>query len=100
MNDGPRRSGHFVALSMLSALWRSLMTVHNENLNRQCENSTRPASAGYSTGRSTLIAIFDDRMEAERAIRDLEASNFRGDQLGFVIRGSDATAGGMITDTV
>ena len=73
------------------------MTVHNENVNQQCENSTRPASAGYSTGRSTLIAIFDDRMEAERAIRDLEASNFRGDQLGFVIRGSDATAGGMIT---
>ena len=33
------------------------MTVHNENLNRQCENSTRPASAGYSTGRSTLIAV-------------------------------------------
>src|SRR6266550_7692703 len=96
----PDGSGHFVALSAIDALWRSTMAVYENNLNRPLQNSTRVASRNGANGRTTLIAVFDDRMEAERAIRDLEAANFRGDQLVFVIRGSDATAGGMITDTV
>jgi hypothetical protein len=49
--------------------------------------------------RKTLLGVFDDRLEAERALRDLEAVGFDNDQLGFAIRGSDAVAGGMITDT-
>jgi hypothetical protein len=49
--------------------------------------------------RSTIIGVFDDRLEAERALRDLEAAGFNDDQLGFAIRGSDAVFGGMITDT-
>jgi hypothetical protein len=48
----------------------------------------------------TLVMVFDDRMEAERAVRDLEAAKFEDDQIGFAIRGSDATRGGMITDAV
>ena len=84
------------------------MAVHDDHLNRRLNNGGAAASATSrttssstsSTPRSTLIAVFDDRMEAERAVQDLEAANFRGDQLGFVIRGSDATSGGMITDTV
>jgi hypothetical protein len=48
--------------------------------------------------RSTIISVFDDRLEAEKALRDLEAAGFSNDQLGFAIRGSDAVRGGMITD--
>jgi hypothetical protein len=48
--------------------------------------------------RSTLIAVFDDRLAGENAVRDLEAAGFREDQIGYAIRGSDATLGGMITD--
>ena len=48
--------------------------------------------------RSTIIAVFEDRLEAEKALRDLEAAGFTSDELGFAIRGSDAVRGGMITD--
>jgi hypothetical protein len=53
-----------------------------------------------ATDAKTLIAIFDDRMEAERAVRDLEADGFKPDDVGYVVRGSDVGQGGMITDTV
>jgi len=48
--------------------------------------------------RCTIIGVFDDRLEAERALRDLEAAAFADEDLGFAIRGSDAVRGGMITD--
>src|SRR5262245_37409325 len=48
--------------------------------------------------RSTLVMIFDDRLEAERAVRDLETAHFEHDQIGFAIRGEDVAFGGMITD--
>ena len=48
---------------------------------------------------TTLVAIFDDRLEAERAVRDLEVAGFDADQVGYAIRGTDVGAGGMITDT-
>jgi len=47
-----------------------------------------------------LVGIFDDRMEAEVAVRELEAAGFDEKDVGYAIRGSDATRGGMITDTV
>src|SRR5438045_265597 len=50
------------------------------------------------TPRSTLIACFEDRLEAERAVDELEQLGFKHDQIGYAIRGSDAVAGGMITD--
>src|SRR5438067_10162672 len=53
-------------------------------------NTTEPA----------LVGIFDDRLAAEEAVGDLEAAGFENDQIGFVIRGSEVTRGGMITDTV
>jgi hypothetical protein len=49
---------------------------------------------------SSLIALFDDRGEAEKAVRELEQAGFSADQIGMVIRGSDVAAGGMITDAV
>src|SRR5436190_3418041 len=52
-----------------------------------------------NTPGAALIAIFDDRLEAEMAVRDLEVAGFKDDQIGYAIRGSDVGAGGMITDT-
>ena len=45
-----------------------------------------------------IVAVFDDRLEAERAVRDLEAAGFKDDSIGFAIRGSEVMRGGMITD--
>jgi hypothetical protein len=58
----------------------------------------RNSNAG-GTPCTTLIGVFDDRLEAERAVDELEAMGFRHDQVGYAIRGSDAVRGGMITDT-
>jgi hypothetical protein len=49
--------------------------------------------------RTTLIAAFEDRTEAERAVDELEQAGFKPDEIGYAIRGSDAVQGGMITDT-
>ncbi|MBC8107117.1 MAG: hypothetical protein H7Z14_11045 [Anaerolineae bacterium] len=48
----------------------------------------------------TMVGIFDDRLAAERAVDELTQSGFNKDQVGFVLRGSDVTSGGMLTDTV
>jgi hypothetical protein len=48
--------------------------------------------------RSVLVGIFEDRNHAVSAVRDLEAAGFKDSEIGFAIRGSDAVAGGMITD--
>jgi len=48
--------------------------------------------------RTTLVAAFADRLEAERAVDDLEQAGFNVDDVGFAIRGSDVASGGMITD--
>jgi hypothetical protein len=50
--------------------------------------------------RSVLVAVFDDRMEAERAVDDLEQIGFSHHDIGFALRGSDVTHGGMVTDAV
>src|SRR4051794_29964326 len=47
-----------------------------------------------------LISVFDDRMEAERAVDELEHDGFSPGEVGFAIRGEDAVAGGMITDAL
>jgi hypothetical protein len=51
-----------------------------------------------SDKRCTLIGVFEDRLEAERAVRDLEYAGFGTEDVGYVVRGSDVGAGGMITD--
>ena len=45
-----------------------------------------------------LVGVYDDRLAAERAVRDLEAAGFHDDSIGFAIRGSEVMRGGMITD--
>jgi len=66
------------------------------------ESSVDPAitAAGSPRPRNTLVAIFDDRLEAERAVSDLEAAGFPTSDVGFAIRGSEVSQGGMITDAV
>jgi hypothetical protein len=48
--------------------------------------------------RTTLVAAFRDRLEAEKAVDELEQAGFSADDVGFAIRGSDVGSGGMITD--
>ena len=48
--------------------------------------------------RPVLIAAFEDRTAAEQAVDDLEQVGFSPDEVGMVIRGSDAVRGGMISD--
>ena len=46
-----------------------------------------------------VVGIFQDREAAEQAVDALHQSGFASDKIGFVIRGSEEVAGGMITDT-
>ena len=45
-----------------------------------------------------LVAAYEDRLAAEQAVDELEQSGFSTDEVGLVIRGSDAVRGGMISD--
>ncbi|MGH7213737.1 MAG: general stress protein [Tepidisphaeraceae bacterium] len=47
---------------------------------------------------NTLVAAFEDRVEAEAAVDELERAGFKATDIGYAIRGSDAVRGGMITD--
>jgi hypothetical protein len=49
--------------------------------------------------RTTLVAAFNDRDQAEMALDELRQAGFEDSDIGFAIRGSDAVEGGMITDT-
>jgi len=52
----------------------------------------------YYSGRQTVGALFEDRLQAENAINALKARGFRGDQIGVAMR--DRTAQGqLIEDT-
>src|SRR4051812_40338946 len=50
--------------------------------------------------RTLLVGVFDDRYQAEQAVDDLEQTGFAHDDIGFALRGSDVTRGGMVTDAV
>ena len=45
-----------------------------------------------------IVSVFDDRLAAEGAVDALHQAGFAHDKIGFALRGSDAVAGGMITD--
>ncbi len=40
--------------------------------------------------RSTIVGVFENRVQAEAAIRDLQSAGFRDDQIGFVVRNDQA----------
>ncbi|HLL88334.1 MAG TPA: hypothetical protein VK324_03430 [Tepidisphaeraceae bacterium] len=48
--------------------------------------------------RPVVVAAFEDRAQAERAVDELEAAGFDADRIGFALRGSDVARGGMATD--
>jgi len=45
-----------------------------------------------------IVGVFEDRLAAEEAVHALHHAGFAHDKIGFVIRGVDDVAGGMITD--
>lgn len=45
-----------------------------------------------------VVAVFDDRLAAERAVDALYSAGFDSQQVGFAIRGADDVQGGMIHD--
>lgn len=53
---------------------------------------------GEPAGERAIVSIFDDRLAAEGAVDALHQAGFAHDKIGYAIRGSDAVAGGMITD--
>jgi len=44
-----------------------------------------------TTARSTIVGVFDDRREAERAVEELRRVGFRDDQIGVAVRGDETT---------
>ena len=52
--------------------------------------------------RSTVVGVFEDRKEADRAVADLRAAGFRDDQIGVAMRhsdGSEMTASTSVDDS-
>ena len=45
-----------------------------------------------------MVGVFESREEAELVVDELRQSGFAEKEIGFVIRGDDAVAGGVITD--
>ena len=45
-----------------------------------------------------VVAVFNDRLQAEKAVDALDQAGFPAHSIGYVMRGSDAVNGGMITD--
>jgi hypothetical protein len=54
------------------------------------------AQADVSSDRA-VVAVFEERVAAENAVDALEQAGFTHDHVGFVIRGSDVAAGGMLS---
>src|SRR3954454_12612359 len=52
--------------------------------------------------RPTVVGVFDNRADAERAVNELHRAGFRDDQIGYATRGDDVRTGGRAiegTDT-
>jgi hypothetical protein len=50
--------------------------------------------------RSTVVGVFDDRGQAEKAVRELRDAGFSKEQIGFAMRGSAADEGGEDTSVI
>src|SRR4051812_20877194 len=60
--------------------------------------ATTPQEQQPQQARTTLVAAFENRDEAELAVDELHQAGFKDSDIGFAIRGADAVEGGMITD--
>ncbi|HEY3081924.1 MAG TPA: hypothetical protein VGM69_18695 [Chloroflexota bacterium] len=45
-----------------------------------------------STGRTTVVGVFEDRSQADRAVEELRRLGFRDDQIGYAVRGTEGAA--------
>ena len=55
-----------------------------------------------TTERPTVVGVFDNRADAERAVSELQRAGFRDDQIGYATKGDDVRTGGRAiegTDT-
>jgi len=48
--------------------------------------------------RSTVVGVFDDRIQADKAVSDLQAAGFRPDQIGVAMRHTGEERGTTVTD--
>jgi hypothetical protein len=62
------------------------------------DNTQRSGLPPTSTGERAIVGVFEDRLRAEEAVDALHQAGFAHDKIGYALRGSDAVAGGMITD--
>src|SRR3954447_22739591 len=44
--------------------------------------------------RSTVVAVFEDRRDADQAVADLKRAGFRDDQIGVAMRHTEGSTGG------
>src|SRR4051812_45369918 len=44
-----------------------------------------------TTKRSTVVGVFEDRQQADRAVAELRQSGFRDDQIGLAMRQTDGS---------
>jgi hypothetical protein len=58
----------------------------------------RTNTTNYYQGRKTIAALFNNQNDAERAINDLKAHGFAGNQIGIAMRDRNA-AGKLIEET-
>src|SRR5919197_5408572 len=47
-----------------------------------------------TTQRPTVVGVFDDRADAERAVEELHRAGFRDDQIGYAAHGGEMAEGG------
>jgi rhodanese-related sulfurtransferase len=62
------------------------------------ERASAERAAAAAASDRAVVCVFDDRVRAEEAVDALLQAGFAHDKVGYVIRGADAVAGGMITD--
>ena len=65
--------------------------------NPSTELSSNMSSTSENSVERAVVAVFDDRINAEYAVDALEQVGFTHDHIGYVIRGADVSAGGMLT---
>ncbi|HZK82688.1 MAG TPA: hypothetical protein VFC46_16505 [Humisphaera sp.] len=65
--------------------------------NPSTELSSNLSSASENSVERAVVAVFDDRINAEYAVDALEQVGFTHDHIGYVIRGADVSAGGMLS---
>jgi hypothetical protein len=83
--------------SQVSDVSAGTSTKRSKKANTSAE-AERDLASPDITGRRTVVGIFDDRDDAENAIRDLKDAGFSGNQIGIAMR--DRTEQGkLIEDT-